>query len=448
MDTEQQIRLNFLDEAEEYFDRMESSLIGLAQSAIDTQKVDLVLRSAHSIKGGAAMMSFDTLSRVAHRLEDFLKILRVRYASSSVNVEVETLLLQGVDRLRHLSSLNRQGINVTDSEFNNRTQEIFEQLRQHLGELEDADENALLMQDEDIDPAVLIFEEGVDTVLNRFETQLQELGIAELAQEITTTAEELIGFGMMANLESFTKLCQSIQQKAVSISTPEIAPLAEQALKVWRRSHALVLRGSIDKLPSGLENDNPVNQDFSTTASVEPEAKEFLADDELETFDPLEADSLDLRGLQSAFELDVPEESQTVIEFNTQKLPTLSTQKTPSVDKMVRVPVSQLKQFNNLFEQLVLNRNGINLRLQQFQEIVFLMSQRISQMEYSNAQLKKWYDRASLEGFLTESRQTSPIDNEQPRQNSASAVRDNLSKTNSRSDKPDSIATRYAERYH
>ena len=57
MDTEQQIRLNFLDEAEEYFDRIESNLLGLSDALVDPHKVDLVLRSAHSIKGGAAMMS-------------------------------------------------------------------------------------------------------------------------------------------------------------------------------------------------------------------------------------------------------------------------------------------------------------------------------------------------------------------------------------------------------
>ena len=473
MDTEQQIRLNFLDEAEEYFDRMESSTIGLAEAAVDPQEVDLVLRSAHSIKGGAAMMGFNTLSRVAHRLEDFLKVLRVRYAASSVGVEVETLLLQGVDCLRYIASQNRQDIGVKDSEIDDLTQPIFEQLRQHLGELEDADENALLsQQDEDIDPAVLIFEEGVDSVLDRFESQLQELGISELAQEISTTAQELIGFGMMANLESFTQLCESIQQKAASISPTKITPLAQQALKTWRRSHALVMRGSIEKLPSGLENDDFFVPD-STTATIEPdldwadeadfdpleaslkleglqsafelEISEDEAFDPLETtleeglqsafeleisedeadeaFDPLE-NSSDLSGLQSAFKLDVPEETPAVIQSNTSNTKEVpnSTPQTPSVSKMVRVPVSQLQQFNNLFEQLVLNRNSINLRLQQFQEIVFLMSQRISQMEASNTQLKKWYDRASLEGFLTESQ---PTPDNKAKQNSASAVQSN-----------------------
>ena len=480
MDTEQQIRLNFLDEAEEYFDRMESGLIGLADGAVDAQKVDLVLRSAHSIKGGAAMMKFDTLSRVAHRLEDFLKVLRVRYAGDSVDVAVETSLLQSVDCLRDLASRNRQGVEVNDSQISDRTQPIFEQLRQHLGELEDADENALLAQDEDIDPAVLIFEEGVEGALDRFEAQLQALGVNELAQEITSTAQELIGFGMMADLDSFTQLCESIQQKAASISPTKITPLAEQALKTWRRSHALVMRGNTEKLPTGLENEDFFTPD-STTATFDSdgdgtelfdpleaslklkelqsafesdvtekelfdpleislELKELQSafePDSQDAFDPLEFDPSELEGLHSAFELDAAEPATAKQpEPQAEEVPAVATTPAPSLDKMVRVPVSQLQQFNNLFEQLVLNRNSINLRLQQFQNIIFLMSQRISQMENSNAQLKKWYDRASLEGFLSSTQSAiSQDDSSSERETqTAGAVESDLTKTRRKND--------------
>ena len=440
MDTEQQIRLNFLDEAEEYFDRMDSSLLDLADTAVDPQKVDPILRSAHSIKGGAAMMGFKILSQVAHRIEDFLKILRVRYAAKSIDVEVETLLLQSVDSLRHLASLNRQQgagnspASDKQQEICERTEPIFEQLRSHLGDLEAADENALLAQDEDFDPAVLIFEEGVEGVLDRFETQLAELDLIELGQELSATAQELIGFGNMANLEPFIQLCESIQQQVASVSNSEIASLAKQALKTWRRSHALVLRGNIEKIPSHLEGYNSGDR-ASTKAGIELETSEFLDDGVVETFDPLAEGSLELRDLQSAFELDTPEteaeqfdplaedaavdlgnpesvfeldrfeEAPTKIHSKIQPEVQKTTPSVEQVDKMVRVPASQLKQFNTLFEQLVLNRNSINLRLEQLQNVVALMSQRMSQMERSNTQLKQWYDRASIEGLLSEKEQ-------------------------------------------
>ncbi|MDJ0678225.1 MAG: hybrid sensor histidine kinase/response regulator [Xenococcaceae cyanobacterium MO_167.B52] len=428
MDTEQQIRLNFLDEAEEYFDRMESTLLGLADTTINLEKVDLVLRAAHSIKGGAGMMGFVTLSKVAHRLEDFFKILRVRYASSQIATEIETLLLQSVDSLRHIAELNRQGLEVIDSDISDldeilvveRTQPIFDKLQQHLGDLEAEDEDALMAQNEDFDPALLVFEEGVDTVLDRFETQLKELRIGELAEELATIAEELIGFGKMANLQPFTQLCQSIQQQAETLSNQEIEPLAEQALKTWRRSHALVLRGSIEKLPSCLEGSN-----LGNTATIQSKTKvdiDPLEDSSLELsglqsafeiaetkvdIDPLEDSSLELSGLQSAFE--IAEERQSTIPQEAEKpSPSFLPQRTPSVDKiekMVRVPASQIKQFNTLFEQLILNRNSINVRLQQLEKVISLMTQRMSQMENSNTQLKQWYGRASLEGFLTNKEQ-------------------------------------------
>ena len=460
MDIEQQIRLNFLDEAEEHFNAIESNLLGLADTEVDTQKVDIILRAAHSVKGGAAMMGFDILSRVAHRLEDFFKILRVRYAASRIEAEVETLLLQSSDSLRHIGDLHRQGKEVLESDINQRTQPVLDKLREHLGDLEVADENALLAQDEDIDPAVLIFEEGVDGVLDRFETKLPALKIDELAQELSATAQELIGFGYMASLDPFIQLCESIHQQAATLTPLEIAPFADRALKTWRRSHALVLRGSIEKLPSYLEGYEDVGQQSSISNDTEFEIEQLAADsfseadfdpfasafelnelqsafepdtedeqefdplaaslelgelqstfdldtsEDSEAFDPLAVDSLELGDLQSAFDLDIPEEIPAKIQPEVQKSPLpKNVPSAEQVEKMVRVPVSQLKQFNTLFEQLVLNRNSINLRVEQLQSAMSLMGQRMLQMESSNVQLKQWYGRASVEGLLSEKEQ-------------------------------------------
>ena len=111
-------------------------------------------------------------------------------------------------------------------------------------------------------------------------------------------------------------------------------------------------------------------------------------------------DNLELAGLQPAVEaVDISEETQAIIQ-RYESSPPLLPAKNPSVGKMVRVSAAQLKQFNNLFEQLILDRNAINLRLKQFQNIIALMNERMIQMEGSNTQLKQWYDHASIEGFL------------------------------------------------
>ncbi len=463
MDKEQQCRINFLDEAEDYFDRIESTLLGLASTVADPQQLDLALRAAHSVKGGAAMMGFDPLSQVAHRLEDFFKILRVRYYSGQISTDVETLLLQGVDSLRQICELHRQGVQVEQAWLDARVAPLFEQLRQHLGDLQTEDENALLAQDEDVDPARLVFEDGVEAVLDRFEGQLGEPGSSELPQELAMTAEELAAFGRMANLEPFIQLCQSIGQQAASAPPEQIESLAHRALKLWRRSHALVLRGQVEKLPSQLDAvDLP--DDVSAKTAVEPPAPEWdsdklstldalatldlsdvqaelanldsMAASEFDGFPQVTIDSQDLAELQAAFAVEAPAEianpQPTSLETNSisslkptaDAMPTNASaplQKANRVSQTVRVPVEQLQQFNTLLGKLILERNTINLRLEQLRKFAGLMRQRMHRLEQSNTELRQWYDRASLEGIV-------PIAGQSMLASPASA--DNLSASN------------------
>ena len=416
MDIERQIRLNFLHEAEEYLDLIESNLLGLGNNSVDPQQLDLMLRSAHSLKGGAAMMEFPVLSRVAHRLEDFLKILRVRYASLSVNLEVETLMLRGLDCLSQISNCYRQGLEIKDFWLNEQVDPIFESLHQHLGELQDADEDALMAQDEDVDPALLVFEEGVDVVLDGFEELLPKLDLSKLSQELATTAKELIAFGQMANLENFSQLCRSIQQQAEIVTQDKVESLAKGALTTWRRSHALVMRGRVEQLPSQLEGVEVVAQDIQTDFPAEVSyPPEIELDD-----DSLADVALDLEilsELQAAFNREIsagaldPENTQLLqLENNSiSKTQPVPPQGSNSVGKMVRVPLEQLKQFNNLFEKLILERNQINFHLKQAQNLAALMRQRMQQIEQSNTQLKKWYNRASLEGIVTTTKESVTI---------------------------------------
>lgn len=66
----------------------------------------------------------------------------------------------------------------------------------------------------------------------------------------------------------------------------------------------------------------------------------------------------------------------------------------------IRVPVEQLRQINNLFGSLILDRNAINLRLSQFQGLMQLLRQRMNDLESFNSELRRWYDKASMEGLV------------------------------------------------
>ncbi len=435
----QQVQINFLDEAESCFDIIESVLLGLSSTVAESEQLDRALRSAHSVKGGAGMMGFNSLSEIAHQLEDFLKILRVRYHGTQIDTEVETLLLQGVDGLRQIGDFNRQGTEIAQSWLKERIDPIFEQLRQHLGELQDEDEDRLFAMSEDIDPSLLMFEEGVETILEQLETELGELSPPQLSEALVIASEKLLAFGRMANLEPFVQLCESIKLQATIVGETELESLQQEALTLWRRSHALVVRGNLEKLPSGLDGfNNPEIAtleetgeeqcliDYANTIEVckssdltNPPADSELTDtgnlapEQISEFDLLTAANLeiqDLAELQSAFAQEIAPAQTPVLEAKAKILPAPKPPQTPKpTSKMVRVPVDQLYQFNTLFGKLILERNRVNLRLEQLKNFASLMRQRVNQLEMSNTKLRNWYDKASVQNIAPITPQSIPL---------------------------------------
>jgi two-component system, chemotaxis family, sensor histidine kinase and response regulator PixL len=252
MDNDRRIPLKFLDESEDCCDRIEATVLGLANTIPNPQAIDEALRAAHSVKGGAAMMGFTPLSHVAHQLEDFFKILRVRYHSKSISTEVETLLLAGVDCLRQVGDLHRRSQVVDEAWLVTQSQPIFERLRQLLGDLRPEDEDALLSQEGDVDPGILLFESGVQESLDLLERQFEQISSVQLLQKLQTTADELSDFGRMANLDRFVDLCQSVTSQSQSSPADQALELTRRAIKVWRKAHSLVLLGRFDKIPDRL----------------------------------------------------------------------------------------------------------------------------------------------------------------------------------------------------
>lgn len=232
MDTDQQVRLDFLEEAEEYFNSLESLLMDLDAQGAEPSLLDTAMRSAHSLKGGAAMMRFVPLSQIAHRLEDFLKILRVRQDNTLVDKEVTTLLLQGVDCMRAVKNIHQQQDSVDEDWLTQNAEPVFASLRARLGDLKEEDEDFLLAEEEQVDVSALVFQSGVEDCLESFKTQIDILEPGELKAELEIQTEQLAEFGRMSHIEPFIQLCQSVQQRLAVTPLIEIRDLARQSLKL------------------------------------------------------------------------------------------------------------------------------------------------------------------------------------------------------------------------
>ncbi len=97
----------FLEEASEHLATLENGLLQLEKDPDDRSVLDELFRSAHTIKGSAALVKLTETSAVAHRLEDTLEALRDGSATSS-HQKVDAMLF-ALDKIKELVSLAASG---------------------------------------------------------------------------------------------------------------------------------------------------------------------------------------------------------------------------------------------------------------------------------------------------------------------------------------------------
>lgn len=120
----------FIEEAKEHLGTLERGLMNLAETVGDQEEVNELFRAAHSIKGGAGMLSFGPIQKTAHHLEDAFKVLQE--STVSVDAKLESLFLSGFDVLQDL-------VGQLDSPAgfqNDKAQEIFHAAEPKFAELQ------------------------------------------------------------------------------------------------------------------------------------------------------------------------------------------------------------------------------------------------------------------------------------------------------------------------
>ncbi len=347
-DKEAEIKHQFLEEAEEYTRKIESALLEISSSNQDRQ-LDAILRAAHSIKGGAAMMGFETLSDLAHRLEDFFKVLKAQ--PSLIDREVETLLLTGVDCLSQVIKSNFRG-DLKAQQWLEKANPVFEQLHQILGApLSSAD---LEMSEDGQDMAVVLFETEVEEYLQRLESLLATNPPAtDLQVEVVNMAQELSSLGEMLQLPAFSSLCESVVQQleADPAESPEIAKLALQA---WRASQATILAGKGDMPTRLVTADSQEITEAFALPQIDVELAQFLT----------------------------PEE---VASSNVSQLTTNNDER--ELDSTVRVPTKLLNNLNDWFGELTIARNSINIYVERLRSLSSLLKLRVRTMQNLDSNL-------------------------------------------------------------
>jgi chemotaxis protein histidine kinase CheA len=133
---QQQILRFFIEEAKEHLDTIEKGLLNLQATLADAEETNCMFRAAHSVKGGAAMLGFDSIQKTGHYLEDYFKLLKDN--PIKVDRKIEDLFLRGFDEMKGLVEALQSpfGLRPEDGEQSlARSMPIFQELGDHLNSL-------------------------------------------------------------------------------------------------------------------------------------------------------------------------------------------------------------------------------------------------------------------------------------------------------------------------
>jgi two-component system, chemotaxis family, sensor kinase CheA len=95
-----QYREMFISEAQEHLQEMNKSLLELEKTPGNVELLNNIFRNSHTLKGMAATMGYDNITRLSHQMEDVLD--KLRKGETKVNPDIINVLFECFDSLQQL----------------------------------------------------------------------------------------------------------------------------------------------------------------------------------------------------------------------------------------------------------------------------------------------------------------------------------------------------------
>lgn len=100
MDDINRYRDLFFEETDEYLQKLNDCLLQLEKNPEDNNLLDDIFRSAHTLKGMAATMGYNTMTELTHSMENVFELFR--NGSISINSQSITLIFSSLDKLSEI----------------------------------------------------------------------------------------------------------------------------------------------------------------------------------------------------------------------------------------------------------------------------------------------------------------------------------------------------------
>jgi len=355
----------FVAETNDFLQLIETNLLGMEQASVSQREtaVKEIFRAAHSIKGSAAMMSFNNLSAAAHILEDCLAILRDYADLSNLESDPLTILLQAVDYLRTLtneSTENHASLDPTQpSPSLEAIAKIKTDLELHYGKQKPP---VISPANQSIASETLkaIFEYELPPLISQLETELDhtsESNIPKSLEFLNQVYYQISGVAAMLQLPELTQIVEPIKEliNLPNLTLETLKSGGWEIAKKLQTAREQILQGQKITMPTAL----------AEIDEIEPEVAELVI----------------VNQPSSATNIQAPITNQSLV--------------TNSQRPTIRVELDRLTELVNLVGELVINRTNLELQESELKNEVRRIRRSIQDLNQFGGQLREEYDRLS-----------------------------------------------------
>ena len=229
----------FLTEAQDLLQSIEQNLFSLRHDR-SPAKVHELMRAAHTLKGAAASVGFESMKSIAHSFEDVFKAFYK--PEVGIDAELEALIYEAYECLRLPLTTAIAGIQCQDAELLNRSEALFSKIRQKLGKHFDAGVALPTSAELGFDIIQSMFETGVRDRLEQLESSIEQGDLTTIAQMLQMQTEVFLGLAESLNLSGFGAIAQTALT-ALKRQPNQTREIAQAALTDFRRGQIAVLNG-------------------------------------------------------------------------------------------------------------------------------------------------------------------------------------------------------------
>lgn len=191
----------YLEEADQYLQEMNKNLLILEKDPADTQALNVIFRSAHTLKSSAASMGYQKTADLAHRMEDILD--QIRRQAIKVNQGVIDLLFEAFDSLELMVKASSQ-----DKDFSGDIQPLLDSFDKLLL-------NTSEFKKEEVQRDVAGFNDSERQALRRAEKEGFSIYVIHVTLDKNCVLKSARAFMVFRNLHTMGEVIKSIPDSRV-----------------------------------------------------------------------------------------------------------------------------------------------------------------------------------------------------------------------------------------